>query len=117
MKTMRRSMRKSRGQGMTEYIIIVALIAIAAIGVITLFGNNIRRLFGQSADALAGNANVTNDARSPQDGDAREQEDGQLRREQRLLRTGRACGAELYGGPPGRPRGPFWRPLPARSWL
>jgi pilus assembly protein Flp/PilA len=55
-------LRKSRGQGMTEYIIIVALIAIAAIGVITLFGNNIRKLFGQSADALAGNANVTNDA-------------------------------------------------------
>ncbi len=62
MKTLSKKMRKSRGQGMTEYIIIVALIAIAAIGVITLFGNNIRRLFGQSADALAGNANVTNDA-------------------------------------------------------
>jgi len=42
-----------RGQGMTEYIIIVALIAIAAIGVVTIFGDNIRRLFGTSADALA----------------------------------------------------------------
>ncbi len=68
MKTLSKKMRKSRGQGMTEYIIIVALIAIAAIGVITLFGNNIRKLFGQSADALAGNANVTNDA------DARQQQ-------------------------------------------
>ena len=48
-----------RGQGMTEYIIIVALIAIAAIGVITLFGDNIKALFGMSADALSGNANVT----------------------------------------------------------
>ncbi len=47
-------LRKRRGQGMTEYIIIVALIAIAAIGVITLFGDNIRKLFGMSADALAG---------------------------------------------------------------
>jgi Flp pilus assembly pilin Flp len=49
-----------RGQGMTEYIIIVALIAIAAIGVITLFGNNIRKLFGASAEALAGDENVSN---------------------------------------------------------
>ncbi|MFY0524361.1 hypothetical protein ACN28I_14705 [Archangium gephyra] len=51
---------KRRGQGMTEYIIIVALIAIAAIGVITLFGNNIRKLFGASAEALAGEENVSN---------------------------------------------------------
>jgi Flp pilus assembly pilin Flp len=51
--------KKSRGQGMTEYIIIVALIAIAAIGVITLFGDNIKALFGQSADALAGSTSVS----------------------------------------------------------
>ncbi len=55
--------RTRRGQGMTEYIIIVALIAIAAIGVITLFGNNIRRLFGASADALAGETNVENESK------------------------------------------------------
>jgi pilus assembly protein Flp/PilA len=54
------TMKKARGQGMTEYIIIVALIAIAAIGVITLFGDNIRRLFGVSADALAGETAVSN---------------------------------------------------------
>ena len=52
-------MKKARGQGMTEYIIIVALIAIAAIGVITLFGDNIKALFGMSADALAGETKVT----------------------------------------------------------
>jgi pilus assembly protein Flp/PilA len=57
-KQTRKSMRKNRGQGMTEYIIIVALIAIAAIGVITLFGDNIRRLFGMSADALGGDDNI-----------------------------------------------------------
>ncbi|MCP3140683.1 hypothetical protein [Pyxidicoccus xibeiensis] len=62
MKTLpKKNLRKARGQGMTEYIIIVALIAIAAIGVITLFGDNIRKLFGASAAALAGNANVKND--------------------------------------------------------
>ena len=49
-----RKMMKRRGQGMTEYILIVALIAIAAIGIITLFGDNIRKIFGASSDALAG---------------------------------------------------------------
>lgn len=58
-----RSLKKSRGQGMTEYIIIVALIAIAAIGVITLFGDNIRTLFGMSANALAGDTDVPNNTR------------------------------------------------------
>lgn len=60
----RNLLRRKRGQGMTEYIIIVALIAIAAIGVITLFGENIRRLFGASTDALAGNTDVTTDAQN-----------------------------------------------------
>jgi Flp pilus assembly pilin Flp len=57
----KKQFRKPRGQGMTEYIIIVALIAIAAIGVITLFGDNIRKLFGASAAALAGESSVNND--------------------------------------------------------
>jgi len=57
-KQTRKTLRKNRGQGMTEYIIIVALIAIAAIGIITLFGDNIRRLFGMSADALGGDASI-----------------------------------------------------------
>ncbi|MBU1536524.1 hypothetical protein KKF84_14460 [Myxococcota bacterium] len=52
-----------KGQGMTEYIIIVALIAIAAIGVITIFGDDIRKLFGASANALAGETNVTTGAK------------------------------------------------------
>ncbi len=57
-KNTRKTLAKKRGQGMTEYIIIVALIAIAAIGVITLFGDNIKALFGMSADALAGQTSV-----------------------------------------------------------
>jgi Flp pilus assembly pilin Flp len=68
MKTLpKKNLRKARGQGMTEYIIIVALIAIAAIGVITLFGDNIRKLFGASAAALAGNSSVSNDGASSND--------------------------------------------------
>jgi Flp pilus assembly pilin Flp len=52
-----------RGQGMTEYIIIVALIAIAAIGVITTFGNDIRHIFDSSTDALSGGTAVGNAAK------------------------------------------------------
>jgi len=58
-KELRRTLRNEAGQGMTEYIIIVALIAIAAIGVVTLFGDNIRDMFGASASALSGKEDAT----------------------------------------------------------
>ena len=45
---------KQLGQGMTEYIIIVALIAIAAIGVYTIFGDVVRNQVGGMAQELAG---------------------------------------------------------------
>lgn len=53
-----------RGQGMTEYIIIVALIAVAAIAVYQFFGQTIRsqtsgiakEVAGQSADTAIQNA-------------------------------------------------------------
>jgi pilus assembly protein Flp/PilA len=54
----RRLRRDESGQGMTEYIIIVALIAIAAIGVVTIFGDNIRALFAGATNALAGEQKV-----------------------------------------------------------
>ena len=53
-----RRSKQLRGQGMTEYIIIVALIAVACIGIVTLFGNNVRNLFGMASDALAGADNI-----------------------------------------------------------
>jgi len=57
-----RSKVRRRGQGMTEYIIIVALIAIAAIGVVTIFGDNIRDLFAGATNALAGETAVKVDS-------------------------------------------------------
>ena len=47
-----------KGQGLTEYIVIVALVFIGAIGVITLFGDNLRDIVNTSADALSGNQNA-----------------------------------------------------------
>ena len=55
---LRRKLKRRKGQGMTEYIIIVALIAIAAIGVVSLFGDNIRALFATSDKALNGEESV-----------------------------------------------------------
>lgn len=52
MKALRR--RRVRGQGMTEYIIIVALIAVAAIGVYTAFGDIVRGQTSLAAAALSG---------------------------------------------------------------
>ncbi len=46
--------RKALGQGMTEYIIIVALIAIAAIGVYSFFGQTVRQQTAGMAKELSG---------------------------------------------------------------
>ncbi len=43
-----------KGQGMTEYVIIVALIAIAAIAVYQFFGNTVRDQTAAIAQELAG---------------------------------------------------------------
>ena len=48
--------RNRRGQGLTEYIIIVALVAIAAIGVVNIFGNQIRNQFATIVAAMSGNS-------------------------------------------------------------
>ena len=64
-----RRLRRQAGQGMTEYLVVVALIAVAAIGVYTLFGQTLRNqtaglaleVAGQDAGAVIAGAttNVT----------------------------------------------------------
>ncbi len=44
------------GQGMTEYIIIVALIAVSAIGVYSFFGKTMRHQMAAISSEVAGNA-------------------------------------------------------------
>lgn len=48
------SRRKSLGQGMTEYIVIVALVAVAAIGVYTFLGKVVRAQTAGIAMELSG---------------------------------------------------------------
>lgn len=75
-RTLRQSLRnlpkRQAGQGMTEYIIIVALIAVAAIGVYSFFGQTIRNqvsglaseVSGDTAGAAAARSAATNSASS-----------------------------------------------------
>lgn len=51
----KKTLARLRGQGMTEYIVIVALIAIAAIGAFTYFGRTIRAQVAGVAYELSGN--------------------------------------------------------------
>ncbi len=52
---METNLRKNRkGQGLTEYIIIVALVAIAGIGIVNIFGNQLRNQFHAIVRAMAG---------------------------------------------------------------
>ncbi len=53
---------KQIGQGMTEYIIIVALIAIAAIAAYSFFGDTVRSQVGNMAAELGGGAGNAADA-------------------------------------------------------
>jgi Flp pilus assembly pilin Flp len=46
--------KKQLGQGMTEYIIIVALIAVAAIGVYSAFGHTLNGALGSITGAVGG---------------------------------------------------------------
>ena len=48
------------GQGMTEYIIIIAIIAIGAILVVGLFGKQIKGVFTGISGSLAGTNNTAN---------------------------------------------------------
>ncbi|MBI5419161.1 MAG: Flp family type IVb pilin [Deltaproteobacteria bacterium] len=50
------SVRNRRGQGLTEYIIIVALVAIAAIGIVNIFGNQLRNQFATIITAMSGSS-------------------------------------------------------------
>lgn len=54
-------MRRQRGQGMTEYVIVVALVAVAAIAIVGIFGQQLRANFYSMARALAGHESKTPD--------------------------------------------------------
>ena len=57
---MRKESGKNRkGQGLTEYIIIVALVAVAGIGIVNIFGNQLRNQFHTIVKAMSGSETGT----------------------------------------------------------
>jgi Flp pilus assembly pilin Flp len=62
--------KRQLGQGMTEYIIIVALIAVAAIGVYSFFGKTVRNQVSALATEVSGvdsSTQIENAQKSAQD--------------------------------------------------
>jgi len=51
--------KNRKGQGLTEYIIVVALVAVAGIGIVNIFGNQLRNQFNTIVRAMAGSTTAT----------------------------------------------------------
>ena len=49
---MKKVLSGKKGQGMTEYILIIALIAVFVIGAVKLFGGKVKKGFKDSAEAV-----------------------------------------------------------------
>ena len=59
---MMKFIRSKKGQGMSEYLIILALVAIATIGAVIFFADNVRDQIASIAEEIAGtDATVTLD--------------------------------------------------------
>ena len=50
--------RSKKGQGMSEYLIILALVAIATIGAVIFFADNVREQIATISEEIAGEAAV-----------------------------------------------------------
>jgi len=59
----------ARGQSTAEYILIVVLVAVLSIGVITVYGNQIRDLFGLATKRLGGIEDATLNSRITDEAD------------------------------------------------
>lgn len=67
-----RRFRRKLGQGMTEYIIVIAIVAIGAILIIGIFGKQIKNTFGRISMALSGKSQP---AAAPDVSDASDRDD------------------------------------------
>jgi Flp pilus assembly pilin Flp len=63
---MRKSMKRKEGQAMVEYIIIVAVVAIAALVIFGLFGDTIQKKLGGAVDELEGDSSGSDSVQSSQ---------------------------------------------------
>ena len=56
---MMKFLRGKKGQGMSEYLIILALVAIATIGAVIFFADNVREQISNLAEEIAGDDAAT----------------------------------------------------------
>jgi pilus assembly protein Flp/PilA len=54
--TLDKMLRNQKGQGLTEYALIIALVAIVAVAALTLLGGQIDTIFGSITTELGGGA-------------------------------------------------------------
>jgi len=59
-----RQARRQRGQGMSEYIIITALIAVAGIGLFAAFGDTLQNQMAGMSQEMAGKSGATDITRA-----------------------------------------------------
>lgn len=57
--------RASRGQALTEYLILVCLVCVATIAVVSVVGQNLRARYATISDALRGDRNSQRELHSP----------------------------------------------------
>jgi Flp pilus assembly pilin Flp len=55
-----------KGQGLVEYLVLVCLVAVAAIGVVSVVGQNIKARYATISSALRGDPNVKKEMASPE---------------------------------------------------
>ena len=69
---MMKFLRSRKGQGMSEYLIILALVAIATIGAVIFFADNVKEQIQTIAEVVAGDpATVSNDVAGTRDDTSR----------------------------------------------
>ncbi len=52
------TMKKNRGQGLTEYLILLCLVAVAGIAIVSVLGQNIRAKYASISAAIRGDKNL-----------------------------------------------------------
>lgn len=79
-------MRNRRGQGLTEYLILVCLIAVSAIAIVSVLGQNIRAKYASISAAIRGESNLERQTT------ADSQQDYQLRGMDDFTQSGKKLG-------------------------
>lgn len=59
--------KEERGSALVEYILIVALVAVASIAILTIFGDQIRAIFSASSKQLSGDSSAQVEAQGDPD--------------------------------------------------